>query len=115
LPFYSAVLNELGWSLKFVDEGRPWAGWFPKGQDRPLFLVGTPHDGQPADPGNGPMVAFLAGSRDAVRAFHSTALAHGGTCEGPPGLRPEYHPDYYGAYVRDTDGNKLCACCHLPA
>jgi len=40
------------------------------------------------------------------------SLAHGGSCAGAPGLRPAYHPDYYGAYFRDPDGNKLCVACH---
>ena len=44
--------------------------------------------------------------------FGAAALAHGGTCEGSPGLRPEYHAHYYGAYFRDPDGNKLCVACH---
>ena len=43
------------------------------------------------------------------------ALAHGARCEGPPGLRPEYHAHYYGAYFRDSEGNKLCVACHTPA
>lgn len=111
--FYGAVLGELGWSLKFVDEARPWAGWRPAGQERPLFLVGKPYNEEPASPGNGQMVALLAHSRRSVDAFYAAALAHGGVCDGPPGLRPEYHPDYYGAYVRDPDGNKICVCCHL--
>ena len=58
------------------------------------------------------MVALLAPSRAAVERAHAAALAHGATCEGRPGLRPEYHPHYYGAYVRDPEGNKLCVCCH---
>jgi lactoylglutathione lyase len=58
------------------------------------------------------MVAFLARSRDAVDQAHAVALANGGICEGTPGLRPEYHSDYYGAYFRDTEGNKLCVVCH---
>jgi len=57
-------------------------------------------------------VAFLAADRAMVDAFHAVALAHGGTDEGVPGLRPQYHPNYYGAYVRDPDGNKLQAVCH---
>jgi catechol 2,3-dioxygenase-like lactoylglutathione lyase family enzyme len=114
LAFYTAVLSELGWVSKFIDGDRPWAGWKPPAEDRPLFLIGSPYDGEPAAPGNGQMIALLAPSRAAVDAFHAAALAHGGTCEGPPGLRREYHPDYYGAYVRDPDGNKLCACRHTP-
>jgi lactoylglutathione lyase len=58
------------------------------------------------------MVALLAASRAQVNAAHATALAQGGRCEGRPGLRPEYHANYYGAYFRDPDGNKLCVACH---
>jgi lactoylglutathione lyase len=58
------------------------------------------------------MVALLAGNRALVDSTYKTALAHGGTSEGLPGLRPEYHENYYGAYFRDPDGNKLCVACH---
>ena len=58
------------------------------------------------------MTAFLANDREAVDAAYAVALANGGTSEGPPGLRPEYHQNYYGAYFRDPDGNKLCVVCH---
>ncbi|OXH86721.1 glyoxalase, partial [Burkholderia multivorans] len=54
-------------------------------------------------------------TRAHVDRCHALALQHGGTCEGPPGLRPHYHRDYYGAYFRDPDGNKLCVVCHRPA
>lgn len=113
MAFYSAVMGALGWRLKFTDPGRTWAGWQPAGQERPLFLVGVPYDGNPATPGNGQMVALLAPDRPSVDRFYTAALANGGLCDGPPGLRPEYHPNYYGAYVRDAHGNKLCACCHV--
>ena len=79
------------------------------------FWVLRPHDKKDATPGNGAMVAFEAATRAAVDAFHAAALAGGGSDEGPPGLRTHYHPDYYGAYVRDPEGNKLCAVCHRPA
>ena len=114
VAFYSAVLAELGWRLKFVEPERPWAGWKPMTGERPLILVGKPYNGEPAEPGNGQMVALLAPSRMAVDRFHAAALANGGVSVGDPGLRPEYHPNYYGAYVLDPDGNKLCACCHDP-
>lgn len=78
----------------------------------PKIFVGPAYDGQPATHGNGTHAAFLAKTRAAVDAFHAAALAHGGTDEGAPGLRPHYHPNYYGAYVRDPDGNKLQAVCH---
>jgi catechol 2,3-dioxygenase-like lactoylglutathione lyase family enzyme len=110
--FYSAVLAELGLALKFREDDRPWAGWMKPGVARPLFLVGKPFDGEAAVAGNGHMVALLAADRLMVDRVHATALAHGAACEGPPGLRPEYHAYYYGAYLRDLDGNKLCVCCH---
>lgn len=78
----------------------------------PKLFVLAPFDGRPASVGNGAHVALLAKSRAAVDAFHAAALAHGGSDEGAPGLRPHYHAHYYGAYVRDPDGNKLQAVCH---
>jgi catechol 2,3-dioxygenase-like lactoylglutathione lyase family enzyme len=60
------------------------------------------------------MLAFAAADRAMVHAAHRAALEHGGSCEGPPGLREQYHPNYYGAYFRDPDGNKLCVACHEP-
>jgi len=112
LAFYDALLPVLGHRRKFADDH--WAGWKPAAADRPLFIVTAPFDGQPAAPGNGQMVAFLAPTRALVDRAHATALAAGGTDEGAPGLRPQYHPDYYGAYVKDPAGNKLCICCHEP-
>jgi catechol 2,3-dioxygenase-like lactoylglutathione lyase family enzyme len=112
LAFYGPVLERLGLVQRFGEPGVPWAGWQAPGVARPLFLVGRPFDGQPATPGNGAMNALLAPDRAAVDAVHALALRHGGTCEGPPGLRPQYHANYYGAYFRDPEGNKLCVCCH---
>ncbi|MBC3918647.1 VOC family protein [Undibacterium sp. CY18W] len=110
--FYSALMTELGLVLKFSDAKKPWAGWMSPDQPRPLFVIGQPFDGEPASAGNGQMIALLAPSREAVRRCHALALAHGAVDEGEPGLRPHYHPNYYGAYFRDPDGNKLCVCCH---
>ena len=115
LAFYEPLMTSLGIERRFVDHSRPWAGWQTTGGPRPLFLMGRPYDGQPHEPGNGQMVAFLAATREAVRAAFGVALAHGGTSEGEPGLRPEYHANYYGAYFRDPDGNKICVCCHEAA
>lgn len=78
------------------------------------LFIGAPFDGQPASHGNGEHIAFLAKDRATVDAFHAAALANGGADEGAPGLRPHYHANYYGAYVRDPDGNKLQAVCHSP-
>jgi catechol 2,3-dioxygenase-like lactoylglutathione lyase family enzyme len=60
-------------------------------------------------------VAFAAENRAAVDAFHRAAMAAGGTDNGAPGLRPQYHPTYYGAFVLDPDGNNVEAVCHRPA
>ncbi len=110
--FYSPLMATLGLQLKFSDGGKGWAGWVGADAPRPLFVIAQPFDGHPAQAGNGQMTALLAPTRAAVDQAHAIALAHGGACEGPPGLRPHYHPDYYGAYFRDPDGNKLCICCH---
>ena len=110
--FYAGVMDALGFPLKFCERDRPWAGWMPTAAARPLFLIGRPENGDGAAPGNGQMIALLAPTRTAVDACHAKALASGGRDEGPPGLRPQYHPNYYGAYFRDPDGNKICVCCH---
>lgn len=110
--FYAKLMDALGFEQKFADQDKGWAGWFAPGKPRPLFVIGRPFDGQPQHAGNGHMTALLAPSRAAVDAAYQIALAAGARCEGAPGLRPHYHPNYYGAYFRDPDGNKLCVCCH---
>ena len=112
LGFYRPLMAVLGLEARFCDHARPWAGWQAPGRDRPLFLIGAPHDGAAHAPGNGQMTAFLAPDRTAVDAAYALALAHGGSDAGAPALRPAYHDHYYGAYVRDPDGNKLCVVCH---
>jgi catechol 2,3-dioxygenase-like lactoylglutathione lyase family enzyme len=108
--FYDPLLDALGLIPKFADEHR--AGWRHPAAERPLFIICRPYDRGPPAAGNGQMIAFLACSQSLVRECYSVALQHGGTDEGRPALRPEYHADYYGAYFRDPDGNKLCVCCH---
>ncbi|MGH6785251.1 MAG: VOC family protein [Novosphingobium sp.] len=109
-PFWTAVMEVLGHPVFFEREDRIAFGP-PAG---PKTFVGSPFDGQTAKPGNGVHIAYLVDNRDTVDAFHAAALANGGSDEGAPGLRPHYHPNYYGAYVRDPDGNKLQAVCHSP-
>jgi catechol 2,3-dioxygenase-like lactoylglutathione lyase family enzyme len=114
LPFYDAALAPLGhFRIDGYDPDAISAAW---GTDDPgpHLWVTTPFDGQPALPGNGVMVSFLAETRAAVDAFHAAALAAGGTDEGAPGLRPQYGPSFYAGYVRDPDGNKLNAVCYAP-
>jgi catechol 2,3-dioxygenase-like lactoylglutathione lyase family enzyme len=72
-----------------------------------VFGIETPIDGQPAVPGDGVHVAFQAPDRDSVRRFHAMALAAGGTDEGGPGIRENYNANYYAAFVRDLDRNKI--------
>ncbi|WP_077037630.1 VOC family protein [Pelomonas sp. KK5] len=115
LRFYRPLLEEgLGLQARFTDLSRPWAGWQQAGVARPLFLIGSPYDGAAHAPGNGQMTAFLAETRAVVDRSYALAMANGGRNDGAPGLRPEYHEHYYGAYFRDPDGNKLCVACHAP-
>ena len=109
--FYDTVLATLGIERRMTREGA-LLGYQGEGRDR--FFVVRPFDGNPATVGNGVHVAFAAPSRAQVDAFHAAALANGGTDEGQPGSRPHYHEHYYGAYVRDPEGNKLQATCHMP-
>ncbi|MCE5972765.1 VOC family protein [Sinirhodobacter sp. WL0062] len=112
--FYTPLMELLGLRLRFDSDEEGWIGWQPNEGGRPLFIVTRPFDGRAPAHSNGAMVAFMAADRAAVDAAHRHALAHGSTDEGAPGLRPHYHPDYYAAYFRDPDGNKLCVVCHAP-
>ena len=115
LAFYRAVLPSLGLEERFCETSPPMAGWQVAPGLRPLFLIGKPYDGGAHVPGNGQMTAFLAQSRAVVDDVYRVALRNGGVCEGQPGLRPQYTPTYYGAYFRDTEGNKICVACHSPS
>ncbi len=108
--FYDAVLALLGLvrAEGGTIGGRPGLLWRRPGQRWPQFCVQPPWGGLPATWGNGVQVSFAAPSRGAVDAAWRAALAHGGTDEGAPGLRERYAPDFYGAYCRDPEGNKLC-------
>ena len=108
--FYDAVLGALGFVRRWNYPSS--SGYSPADDMRPQFWILRPFDQNAARAGNGIMPGFLAADRGAVDAFYRAALKQGGHDEGPPGLRPHYHPHYYGAYVRDPDGNKICACCH---
>lgn len=112
LVFYRGLMRILGLDSCFTDLTRPWAGWKDPDVARPLFVICAPFDGQPATAGNGAMLAFLANNRQVVDKAYAVAMALGGSDEGRPGLRPQYHAHYYGAYFRDPSGNKLCVVCH---
>ncbi len=107
--FYDALLSPLGLVRRPVvpDGGPASACWVSPGQTLPRFYVYIPLNGEPASAGNGSMVAFGAPSADAAHAAHEAALRRGGRDEGAPGHRPRYGQGYYGAYLRDPDGNKI--------
>ena len=112
LAFYTRALAPLGIGLIMEVPQEEIAGAKAAGfgHDRkPYFWFGD--DGAP---GQHTHVAFAVDSRAKVDAFHAAALAAGGRDHGAPGLRPHYHPDYYGAFVLDPDGHNVEAVCHLP-
>lgn len=111
--FYDAALAPLGITPIFpVEIGGQLVGVGYGEGEKPTFWIQLPINGQPATLGNGVHIAFLAPTRACVDAFFLAALEQGGVEDGRPGLRTEYHPDYYGAFVRDPDGNKIEACNH---
>ncbi|MBT5432937.1 MAG: VOC family protein [Rhodospirillaceae bacterium] len=109
--FYDATLKTLGFARTLTMLEHGLVAYGPPRQPAQLFIC-LPYDGKAATVGNGTHVALLAPDRRSVDAFHAAVLAAGGADEGAPGPRPDYHEHYYGAYVRDLDGNKLQACCH---
>jgi len=104
--FYDALFGAIGVG-KLWDSPRSvaWGVAF----DKPAFGICLPHDAQPASVGNGSMLALVQPSRAQVDTLYAKAIALGGKDEGPVGLRgDEGDMAFYGAYVRDLDGNKLC-------
>ena len=102
--FYDAALAPLGRVRLPAVERELWYGQ-PGGPTELVIL--HPFDGRPATWGNGVTVGLSVPDEATVIAMHAAALAAGGLDEGAPGLRLEYSPDFYAAYVRDPDGNKL--------
>jgi catechol 2,3-dioxygenase-like lactoylglutathione lyase family enzyme len=110
--FYSQALAPLGYALIMevgeTESGSPAVGFGREG--KPDFWIG----------GEGGLtgvlhIAIVADDRRTVDAFYRAALAAGGRDNGAPGLRPHYHPNYYGAFVLDPDGHNIEAVCHAPA
>lgn len=105
--FYDAALAPLG-ITRLAGDGAQFAGYgvAPKA----FFWIGA------RDTVRTPThIAFTAPGRGAVDGFHRAALAAGGRDNGAPGLRPQYHADYYGAFVTDPDGHNIEAVCHRPS
>jgi catechol 2,3-dioxygenase-like lactoylglutathione lyase family enzyme len=114
--FYRTVLATLGYRLAMeatsgagFSKGPIPAFWIKQGEFTPRAVEPTPEAGC-----GGPQlhVAFIGENRAMVDAFHRAALAAGARDNGRPGLRPEYHPNYYGAFVLDPDGHNIEAVCH---
>jgi catechol 2,3-dioxygenase-like lactoylglutathione lyase family enzyme len=110
--FYEKALAPLGYVLVMevqqTENDSPAAGFGADG--KPDFWIG----------GEGGLnravhIAIAAKDRTTVDAFHRAAIAAGGKDNGAPGLRPHYHPNYYGAFVLDPDGHNIEAVCHSPA
>jgi catechol 2,3-dioxygenase-like lactoylglutathione lyase family enzyme len=104
--FYDAVLGALGHERKFEDSG--WIGYGPKDSETHSVYVCPPFDSKAATFGNGIMISFTAPSQDAVRAAYAAGLESDGSDEGAPGYRPPDKQSWYGAYLRDPVGNKIC-------
>ncbi len=119
--FYEKALAPLGYAL-IAEVGPPHseqpAAGFGSGGKPDLWIGEAPSHAYPASGGgiaSGPLhIAILAKDRAAVDGFHRTALAARGKDNGPPGLRPHYHANYYGAFVLDPDGHNIEAVCHAP-
>jgi catechol 2,3-dioxygenase-like lactoylglutathione lyase family enzyme len=103
--FYSQALAPLGYSLAMEFEG---GAGFGTGEGMADFWIGTRSERGATH------VAFSAPNRAAVDAFYEAAMAAGGKDNGPPGLRPDYHDNFYAAYVHDADGNNVEAVTHRP-
>ena len=103
--FFQAVLAPLGHALVME---HPISGGGFGSHGKPTFWI---KQGSPTATVH---VAFSCEDRASVDKFHETAIAFGATDNGPPGLRSEYHPTYYGAFILDPDGNNIEAVCHMP-
>jgi catechol 2,3-dioxygenase-like lactoylglutathione lyase family enzyme len=106
IKFYDLALAPLGISRLYA-EGDRFAGYGIR--PKAFFWIGRRDT-----PQTGAHVAFSAPDRATVDRFYEAALAAGGRNNGAPGVRPNYHPNYYGAFVLDPDGHNIEAVCHLP-
>src|SRR5690606_28544540 len=110
--FYETALAPLGYVVLMQIPAEHTGGKLVLGYGvppKPDFWI---HEGEPQSPRV--HIAFRAENRAQVRAFYEAAIRAGGTDNGPPGPRPHYHENYYGAFVLDPDGHNIEACCHDP-
>ena len=110
--FYDAIFTAIGGKEARVDP----KGRLAYAKDNAVFLVTPPIDGEPATHGNGSTIGFAVTGPEQAKAWHEAGIASGGTAiEDPPGVRSGMGMNLYLAYLRDPDGNKLCALHRLPA
>jgi catechol 2,3-dioxygenase-like lactoylglutathione lyase family enzyme len=103
--FYERALEPLGYGVVMAFDEWKGAGFGKDGKPSFWVMQREPY-------GTGTHVAFASDDRATVDAFHEAAVAAGGTDNGAPGVREQYHPTYYGAFVLDPDGNNVEAVCH---
>ena len=103
--FYDATMKELG----YQNVVPPEAGMLVYSGPTGTLVVGKPDDGQPASVSNGATLGLAAADDETVTRWHEAGKAAGGTCDGPPGPRERAPNNSVGAYLRDPDGNKICA------
>ncbi|QND50850.1 VOC family protein [Phyllobacterium sp. 628] len=109
--FYDPIMSGMGLDECWCDE--QLASWGKREDPNyPRFFVGHPFDGGVATIGNGVMTAFRFDDAEIIDRLYKLAMQNGGSDEGAPGSRPQYGSGFYGAYVRDPDGNKLAFVCY---
>jgi catechol 2,3-dioxygenase-like lactoylglutathione lyase family enzyme len=110
--FYDALLAQLG-ATRLMEMGEEDGGFtlYGTGWDQPALALTRPFNGEPQQPGNGNMIAFMLDSRAKVDALHAKALELGASDEGAPGLRGDPSFNFYAGYFRDPEGHKLAGFC----
>lgn len=114
-PFWDAVMAALGVPLVWEQPDAVGYGVRNSAADDARTYITVRQEAGDAYVGQGRHWCFRAPHRPAVDAFHAAGVAHGGTSDGAPGLRPGYHAHYYAAFLRDADGNRVEAVCHRPS
>jgi catechol 2,3-dioxygenase-like lactoylglutathione lyase family enzyme len=114
LAFYEAAMAALGGGMRMEVPKDFTGGVVVRGYGREMPVFWLTEVAADAPQGSPVHLAFSARNRAEVDAFYTAAMAAGGQDNGAPGLRAQYHPNYYGAFVLDPDGNNIEAVCHLP-
>jgi len=107
VAFYDALLAPLGIARRESEVDNQVACYIDQNNALTRFFIVAPFNDKPATVGNGSMIAFIAANQQQVVQCYQGGMDNGGTDEGPPGNRPQYTDGYYGAYLRDPDGNKV--------